>query len=268
MLTDELKELPTESLSRGQFQPRLTFDQTALRELADSILEQGIIEPIIVRLIATNQYEIVAGERRWRAAQLAGLTKVACIIREYSDEQAAEVTIIENIQREDLNPIEEAKAMARLTHEFSHTHEELAFALGKSRTKITNMLRLLQLNPNVQQLLTEKKLSEGHGKILAGIENHEQFNMAQKCINNNWSVRQLETIARKLKHSSQSSQNNGDPNIERLERIAADRFNAEVKLEDNKQQKSGWLKIKYYDYETLSGILEKMGIELEKSLVD
>ena len=260
---DTLVDLSIDLLQRGQFQPRRDFDSQALQELAASIQEQGIIEPIIVRPVANNRYEIIAGERRWRAAQLAKYDKVSCVVRHYSDAQAAEVTLIENIQRENLNPIEEAQALARLFNEFSYTHDEIAIAVGKSRTKITNVLRLLLLDERVQQLLIEKKLTEGHGKVLAGLALNQQYGLANDCVKGSWSVRQIEKYAQQLKQQQQS-ECHVDPDLQRLERITAEHFNAEVKLEKNAlNKKGGWLKIKYYDHETLEGILEKMTVTLE-----
>lgn len=260
---DELKQLPIELLKRGQYQPRCDFNQAALQELADSIAEQGIIEPIIVRPLGHDHYEIVAGERRWRAAQIAGLTKVPAVIREYSDEQAAEVTLIENIQREDLNPIEQAHALSRLLEEFQYTHEEIAIAVGKSRAKVTNSLRLLHLDQRVQQLLIQKVLSEGHGKAIASIDMAGQFVLAQQSVEQGWSVRKIEQEAKKYKTQPESCRESKDPNVSHLERAVATHFNAEAKLDNNPNQKSGWIKVKYYDYDTLTGILEKMGIKYD-----
>lgn len=264
-MQEALRNLPVEQLQRGKYQPRHDFNPDALQELAESIQAQGIIEPIIVRPIASGHYEIVAGERRWRAAQLAGMDLVPCLVRDYNDRQAAKITLIENIQREDLNPIEEAKALYCLLEEFNYTHDEIAQSLGKSRAKITNSLRLLHLDTRVQQLLIEKKLSEGHGKALAGLPMLEQYELAQRCLSGDWSVRQIEQEVKQHKEQRDSlgSSTHQDANITRLERLASLRFGSDVKLENNSNQKSGWIKIKYYDYETLSGILEKMGVDHE-----
>lgn len=255
-----LKNLPVDCLTRGRYQPRRVFNQEALMELADSIRSQGVIEPIIVREIDVNRYEIIAGERRWRASQMAGLTTVPCVIRNYTDAQAAEVTLIENIQRENLNPIEEALALLRLIDDFHYTHEDLAKSLGQSRTKITNTLRLLQLDTRVQQLLIDKSISEGHGKILAGLSQDQQFPLASECMKEGWSVRQLEQRIQHIKNHAQSDAKQ-DVNIRRLEKITSDHFGAEVVLENN-TNRSGWIKLKYQNYDVLAGILEKMGVEL------
>lgn len=259
--TTVLKNLPVECLSRGRYQPRRQFNEAALQELAESIRSQGVIEPIIAREIGPNRYEIIAGERRWRASQLAGLTMVPCVIRNYTDAQAAEVTLIENIQREDLNPIEEALALLRLIDDFKYTHEDLAKSLGQSRTKITNTLRLLQLDARVQQLLIDKGLTEGHGKILAGLSHELQFKFAQSVISEDWSVRHLEQMIQQEKTNG-AQETKVDVNIRRLEKMTSDHFGAEVVLE-NHANRSGWIKLKYQNYDVLAGILEKMGIECE-----
>jgi len=260
---DEFKHIAIELLKRGEYQPRIDFNQEALQELADSIFEQGVIEPLIVRPLNHKEYEIIAGERRWRASTLAGLDRVPCVIRHYSDEEAAEVTLIENIQRENLNPIEEAQALNRLLENFQFTHEDIAKAIGKSRTRVTNILRLLHLDIRVQQLLINKELSEGHGKMLAGLPSHQQVELAQQCIKEAWSVRKMEKEVKDSKQPS-SATTAADANIRHLERKVSERFNAEVKLEDNSSQRSGWIKVKYYDYDTLNDILDKMGVKSEE----
>ena len=258
----ELKNLPVDCLSRGRYQPRRVFNEVALNELADSIRSQGVIEPIIVREIVDGRYEIIAGERRWRASQLAGLTVVPCVVRHYSDAQAAEVTLIENIQREELNPIEEAMALSRLIQEFHYTHDSIAKALGQSRAKITNALRLLQLDATVQAFLMDKTLTEGHGKILAGLSSVSQVSFAKKTIELGWSVRQLEQAIQQEKMQPTVTLENKDPNIRRLEKKTSDYFGAEVVVENN-SNRAGWVKIKYQNYDILAGILEKMGVESE-----
>lgn len=259
--TSVLKNIPVEFLSRGHYQPRRAFNEQALQELAESIRSNGVIEPIIVRELNQNRYEIIAGERRWRASQLAQLKTVPCIVRDYTDQEAAEVTLIENIQREDLNPIEAAWALLRLLDEFHYTHEDLAKSLGQSRTKITNTLRLLQLDTRVQQFLIEKSLTEGHGKILAGLSSDQQYLFARKAIADGWSVRQLEQMIQESKSASISSDGK-DANIRRLEKITSDHFGAEVIVE-NTTNRSGWIKLRYQNYEVLAGILEKMGVQCE-----
>ena len=192
----EQKNIPIEYLERGRFQPRRYFDETSLQELANSIKEHGLIEPVVVRAISENHYEIIAGERRWRACQLAGHDTIRCEVRDLNDEAVAAITIIENIQRENLNPIEEAQGYQRLIDEFGYMHEEVAYEVGKSRTKITNSLRLLKLDHKIQDYLREGKISEGHGKILAGLPKDIQFTLGHLCVSRGWSIRKLEQEAK------------------------------------------------------------------------
>src|SRR5215208_3302358 len=194
-----LKYLDIDMLTRGRYQPRQEFDPEKLQELADSIKStDGLLQPIVVRPIANNRYEIVAGERRWRAAQLAKLTEVSCLVFEYSDEQALQAAIVENISRTDLNPIEEARAYQRLIDEFHYLHEEVAASVGKSRVAITNSLRLLKLDPLIQNYLIKGQLTEGHGKILASLSLLHQISLANLCVEKVWNVRKLELEAKKL----------------------------------------------------------------------
>ena len=194
-----LQQIGIDLLVRGKYQPRQHFDPIKLQELADSIKSTGgLLQPIVVRPIGANKYEIVAGERRWRAAQLAGLTDISCLVYPYSDEQTLQASIIENISRADLNPIEEAQAYQRLIDEFLYLHEEVAASVGKSRTAITNSLRLLKLDARVQKLLIMGDLSEGHGKILAGLPPHQQYELAERCVQKGWNVRKIEAEVKKL----------------------------------------------------------------------
>ena len=178
-------------MQRGRYQPRVQFEPVKLQELADSIKNAGLLQPIVVRPVSDHQYEIIAGERRWRATQLAGLDEINCLVREFNDEQAAEAATIENIARVDLNPIEEAKAYQRLIDEFRYVHEEIAATVGKSRTAITNSLRLLKLDSRVQKLIIQGDLSEGHAKILVTLDPIDQFAIAKKAIQYRWSARKI-----------------------------------------------------------------------------
>ena len=182
-----------------------------------------MIQPIVVRAIFDENYEIVAGERRWRAAQLAGLSMVPGLIRHYTNEQTAAVSIIENLQRKDLNPIEEAKGYLKLIDEFNYIHEEVAAVVGKSRTKITNALRLLRLEKRVQELLIQNKLSEGHGKVLAGLPLHQQYELSMRCVEHEWSVRKIEQEAKKSTRPHKAIQPGQNPDILYLERQIAER---------------------------------------------
>lgn len=258
----ELKHIPVDCLSRGRFQPRRVFDKTALHELADSIKATGLVQPIVVRPIDDQHYEIVAGERRWRAAQLAGLDTVICLVKSFNDEQTAAVSTIENVQREDLNPIEEAKAYQRLIDDFNYLHEEIAAMVGKSRARITNSLRLLRLDESVQQLLIQGDLSEGHGKMLAGLSVPLQRELAHHAVQRKWSVRKLE---QQVKQLSQQAAIRSDEHIHitYLERQLRDKVGSEVKLETDPGQSSGWVKIRYFNNDTLAGLAEKLGVEPE-----
>lgn len=254
--------LSIELLRSGAYQPRQDFDFDSLQELASSIKANGIIQPIVVRPISEGFYEIVAGERRWRAAQIAGLTAAPCLIRHYDNEQAAAVTLIENIQRRDLNPIEEAESIQRLIDEFDYAHEAVAGILGKSRAQITNMVRLLRLEEPVRKYLIDRTLSEGHGKILVGLPRQEQLYWAEQCVEKGWSVRQLESVLKKQKDPSNAAAKPQPHYLINLENILKDQLGTEVKIEKGSKT-SGWLKIYFYDNDILNGLLEKMGVELE-----
>lgn len=261
----ELQSLAIDQLVRGQYQPRRHFDQQQLQELADSIKTTGgLLQPIIVRPLTGNQYEIIAGERRWRAAQLAGLTEVSCLISEYTDEQALQAAIIENISRQNLNPIEEAKAYLRLIDEFHYLHEEVAAAVGKNRTTITNMLRLLKLDVRVQNLLISGELSEGHGKILAGIPLEFQYSLAEHSIQKNWSVRKIEQEAKKLTTPTLNAGPYSDPNIKHLEVALSDHIGNQVKVECE-DRGGGFIKIRFNNIDELEGHFNKLGFKYEQT---
>jgi len=260
----ELKQLPIEILCRGRFQPRRHFDPDSLKELADSILSQGLIEPLIVRPLAENDtYEIIAGERRWRAAMLAGLTEVPCLIGHYTDEQTAAVSIIENIQREDLSPLEEAEAYQRLLDEFCFVQEDIAQMVGKSRSHIANMLRLLSLAPSVKKMLFSRELSFGHARALVGLSFEEQSQLANQSIQYHWSVRKLEQQVKQNKNGKLSLPGRTDysPDFQYLSQHISEYLGTPVEIDS--KEKGGWLRIRYFDYETLSGILERMGLKEE-----
>ena len=262
MYHPSLREIPVDKIQRAKYQPRQTFDPSALAELAESIKSSGLIQPIVVRPTVDDNYEIVAGERRWRASQLAGLHNVTCLVKNYSDEQAAAVSTIENVNRVDLNAIEEARAYQRLIDEFQYLHEEVAAVIGKSRTSVTNSLRLLQLDSRVQQLLIDKKLSEGHGKCLAVLPAATQYKIALQCAEKGWSVRKLEQEVKKLQQST-TAIHAEDPNIIEFEKLISEQMGAQVKLDPDLSTRSGWLKIRYFDNETLAGVLDKMGVKYE-----
>lgn len=254
--------IAVEKLLRGKYQPRNHFAETALQELAASIQENGIIEPIIVRPLAHEQYEIIAGERRWRAAQLAALDTVPCVIRHDDDRSTAAITLIENIQREDLNPMEEANAFQRLLKEFNYTHEELADILGKNRTVITNKLRLLTLDVRVQDYLKNNDLKEGHARVLAGCDQSEQYPLAKQCVEKGWSVRKLEQVLKK--GASPQALRSDDINRRQLEKHLSDYLGTDVRIEQETNEKSGYLKIRFHDADIFSGIVARMGANREE----
>ena len=195
---DELTQLPVSALTAGRFQPRTQWDEAGLAELADSIRSQGLIQPIVVRPVGVGQYEIIAGERRWRAAKLASLTHVPTLVRQLDDQSALAIALIENIQRENLSAIEEARAIRQLADSFSLTHEQLAKTLGRSREAVSNLLRLLKLELSVQESVLDGQLSAGHALCLVALPEAEQQRLAQQAMSLQWSVRELEQVVRQL----------------------------------------------------------------------
>ena len=263
VLPTQFKSIAIDCLQRGVFQPRQTFDADLLQELAQSIRTQGLIEPLVVREIAAGRYEIIAGERRWRAAMLAGLSELPCLIGQYSDKQAAAVTLIENIQRQDLNLLEEASGYQRLLAEFNFQQDEIASLVGKSRSHIANILRLLTLCPFVQNLLHARQLSLGHARMLVALSPMQQEDLARITIEQSWSVRRLEEEVRSAKSSPQlhaSPINN--PDISRLQTQLAEQIGAPVQIQADTAE-GGWLKIKFFDNDTLAGLLERMGLSYD-----
>lgn len=259
----ELMYLSLDSLQAGQYQPRQDFNPNALNELAQSIVSQGLIEPLIVRSIAKERYEIIAGERRWRAAKIAGLAEIACLVGEYTDKQACTLSLIENIQRHDLNLIEEASGYRRLINEFNYHQEEIAILVGKSRSHVANILRLLSLTQGVQQKIKEQLLSLGHARMLVGLEPSQQEWFAQCVVEQQWSVRQLEAEMKQLKNASPSFRDpKKDRDVLRLERLLAEQVGAPVQIV-NEEGDGGWLKVQFFDNDTLAGILERLGLSYE-----
>lgn len=258
-----LQQLSTDQLVRGKYQPRRHFDQEQLQELADSIKTTGgLLQPIVVRPLKSGEFEIVAGERRWRAAQLAGLTEVSCLVSHYTDEQALQAAIIENINRTDLNPIEEALAYQRLIDEFHYLHEEVAAAVGKSRTSVTNALRLLKLDPRVQEVIIAGKLSEGHGKILAGIPVQLQYALADQSIQKGWSVRKIEQEAKKILQPAEKHNRYSDPNLKQLETALSDHVGNQVNI-DCEERGGGYVKIRFNNVDELEGHFNRLGFKAE-----
>lgn len=257
-----LQQISIDLLVRGKYQPRQHFDAEKLQELADSIKSTGgLLQPIVVRPLK-GVYEIVAGERRWRAAQLAALEEVSCLVCHYSDEQALQASIVENTSRADLNPIEEAQAYQRLIDEFQYLHEEVAASVGKSRTAITNLLRLLKLDARVQKLLISGELSEGHGKILAGLEQHLQVELATRCVQKGWNVRKLESETKRLQTTDENSGPFSDANTKRLESELAEHVGNRVQI-NYENRGGGFLQIRFNNVDELEGHFQKLGFQFE-----
>lgn len=260
-----LQQISIDLLMRGKYQPRQHFDPEKIQELANSIKSTGgLLQPIVVRPLTNGKYEIVAGERRWRAAQVAGLNEVSCLVCQYTDEQALQAAIVENISRTDLNPIEEAQAYQRLIEEFQYLHEEVAASVGKSRAAITNSLRLLKLQTRVQELLMKGDISEGHGKILASLEPHQQVELAERCVQKNWNVRKLEAEAKKLQLSANSMDDSyTDANMKRLEVALSEHIGNRVQI-DCEDRGGGYIRIRFNNVDELEGHFERIGFKNEK----
>ena len=251
-----LRKLPIEMVVRNRYQPRSEIPQESLQELADSIRAQGIIQPIIVRSDVAGRFEIIAGERRWRAAQLAGLAEVPAVVREVPEQSAMAMALVENIQREDLNPLEEAQALNRLITEFEMTHQQAADAIGRSRTAVSNLLRLLELCDEVQQLLQERKLEMGHARALLPLEPLLQQEAAQQVLIRGLSVRETEKLVRTIQSepTAKIPTPPPDPNIRTLQNDLSERLGAKVLLQHSPSGK-GRLIIQYNTLDELDGIL-------------
>ena len=253
-----LRNLPVDLIDRGRYQPRRQFDATELEELADSIRTQGVVQPILVRPQA-GRYELIAGERRWRAAQTAGLHAIPAIIRDIPDNRVAAVALIENIQRQDLNAIEEAAALQRLLDDFQMTHQEVAESVGRSRTAVTNLIRLLGLNEDVRGLVEKGGLGMGHARALLGVNGPTQSRIAAEVVAKGLSVRQVEAMVRRAQAPAttpKSRARDKDPNISTLENELGERLGAEVLIRHG--SKGGKLEIRYASLPQLEGILEKI----------
>lgn len=259
---DRLAELPIEKLQRGVYQPRSHMDDESLQELAESIKAQGILQPILVRPApntkATDEYEIIAGERRWRASQIAQLDTVPVIIRDIPDEATLAVALIENIQRENLNPIEEAVGLHRLMEEFELTHQQVADHVGRSRSAVSNLLRLLALEERVKELVFAGKLEMGHARALLGLPKEQQYAVAETVVNKQLSVRQTESLIKQETQtaSKKSTTTKVDPDIKHLQDELSDKLQAQVTIQDKKGK--GKLIISYSSLSALDGILKKI----------
>lgn len=252
-----IRELPVEHCQRGRYQPRRDFEPRALQELADSIRRQGVMQPIVVRPLGTERFEIIAGERRWRASQLAERATIPAVVRDISDEAAIAMALIENIQRENLNPVEEAQALRRLQTEFALTQNEVAAAVGKSRPVIANLLRLLTLEGDVLELLEAGAIDTGHAKVLLALEGAAQVAAARTVVKGGLSVRQTEALIRRDTKPAAGSQAARDPNVAGLERDLAERLGAAVAISHGAGG-GGKLVISYTSLDELDGILSKI----------
>jgi ParB family chromosome partitioning protein len=256
---EAVRELGLDQIQRGRYQPRREFDEERMRELADSIAAQGVIQPIVVRPIAAGRYEIVAGERRWRASQQAGLDRIPVVVREVTEQAALAIALIENIQRDDLNPLEEASALRRLLDEFGLSHLQVAEAVGKSRSTVTNLLRLLDLEDAVKRLLEQHKLEMGHARALLGLQGAAQIDVAQQVVSHGLSVRETERLIRRyLAEAAEPAEGAGpsepDPNIRHLQEDLAERLGARVAIQHGNKG-TGRLVINYNSLDELDGIL-------------
>ncbi|MDX1598509.1 ParB/RepB/Spo0J family partition protein [uncultured Marinobacter sp.] len=253
----ELREVPIDLIQRGRYQPRRDMDPAALQELADSIRQQGVMQPVVVRPIAEGRYELIAGERRWRATQMAELDSIPAIIRDVPDEAAIAMALIENIQRENLNPIEEAFALQRLQDEFGLTQSQVAEAVGKSRTTITNLLRLIGLTEDVRLMLEHGDLEMGHGRAMLTLQPEQQMQVAKQVVAKSLSVRQTEALVRRVQQETpdrKKPRGEVDPNIRALQDDLAERLGARVSI-DHGQKGKGKLVIQYSSLDELDGIL-------------
>jgi ParB family chromosome partitioning protein len=264
---EELARLPLERLQRGRYQPRIDMRPESLQELADSIRAQGVVQPIVVRPIEgglgeSQRYEIIAGERRWRAAQMAGLTDIAAVIRRIPDNEAIAVALIENIQRENLNPLEEARALDRLISEFQMTHQQAADAVGRSRAGVSNLLRLLELAPEVCELLERRKIEMGHARALLGLANRrQQAEVGALVAKKSISVRETEAVVRRMVDplgqaagAAAAAGGSSDPDVQRLEQDLAEKLGAKVAIQHTSSG-NGKLVINYHSLDELDGIL-------------
>jgi ParB family transcriptional regulator, chromosome partitioning protein len=261
---DRLASLPLDLLQRGKYQPRVDMRTETLSELADSIKSQGLVQPILVRPVGgrvpgeSQRYEIIAGERRWRAAQMAGLEEIPAVIRDVADEAALSMSLIENIQRENLNPLEEAGALLRLIDEFGLTHQAAAEAVGRSRAAVSNLLRLMELADEVKELLEQRRIEMGHARALLGLTSRrQQIEVAGLVAKKSLSVRETESLVRRIispRAANPSESPAVDPDIQRLERELADKLGAKVMFQHTASGK-GKLVVTYNSLDELEGIL-------------
>ena len=255
---ERLVRLPVEHIERGRYQPRRHIGEEELASLADSIRAQGVVQPVVVRSVGEQRYELIAGERRWRASQLAGLHEIPAIVRDVPDQTAAAVSLIENIQRQDLNAMEEADALERLTREFGLTHEQVARAVGRSRVAVSNLLRLRQLAPKVRELLEQRRLDMGHARALLALDAVDQAAFAERVVTHALSVRQTEQVVARHLRGDKTSPVPRAPStdVRHLEQDLAERLGAAVSIEHGRR--GGKLVIRYHSLDELDGILGRI----------
>jgi ParB family chromosome partitioning protein len=255
---EALATVPVSRIQPGRYQPRTRMDEQALAELAASIRAQGLMQPLLVRPVASGRYELIAGERRWRAAQMAGLEQVPALVREVPDEAALAMALIENIQREDLNPMEEAAGIQRLVDEFRMTHEQAADAVGRSRSATTNLLRLLRLAKPVQEMLMQGKVEMGHARALLALDGARQIEAAHAVSAKGLSVRETETLVQRLLHGvSSRRRKRADRDLARLEEELAERLGTTVEIRAGKKG-GGKLLVYYSNLDHLEELLKKL----------
>ncbi len=259
--SDQMRQLPVDSIRPGRFQPRSVFDADRLEELASSIRAQGVVQPVVVREVADGEYELIAGERRWRAAQLASLDTIPAVVRDVPDEAAVAMALIENIQREDLNPLEEASALKRLIDEFAMTHREAADAVGRSRAAVSNLLRLLELMQEVKDMVDERLIEMGHARALLSLDAGLQVKAAREVVQQKLSVRETEALVRRLQQGTRKKTvGKLDPDILRLQNRLEEKLCTQVKVQHQSSGK-GKLVIAYNNSDELEGILVHFKLE-------
>ena len=258
----ELRHLPLDVIRPGRYQPRSVFDEDKLEELASSIRAQGVVQPVVVRETAPGEFELIAGERRWRAAQRAGIETIPAVVRDVTDEATVAMSLIENIQRENLNPLEEATALRRLIDEFQMTHREAADAVGRSRAAVSNLLRLLELMQEVKEMVDGRLIEMGHARALLSLDAGLQVQAAREVIGRKLSVRDTEALVRRLQQPARKPPRKSDPDIQRLQNRLEESLCAKVKIQHQASGK-GKLVISYNTSDELEGILGHLGLSDE-----
>jgi ParB family chromosome partitioning protein len=260
----EVRLLPIEWLAPCPYQPRRSLDPDALEDLTDSVRRHGVVQPVLVRPLAADRYELVAGERRWRAAQKAGLREIPAMVRSYDDRTVVQIALIENVQRADLSPLEEAQALDRLCREFGMTHEEAGRAVGRSRAAVSNLLRLLDLDDEVQREILARRLDMGHARALLPLPRQEQRVLARRAIRDKLSVRRLEALVRAQQKASADGRPRGvgqDPDLERVARVLGERLGARVEIVP-RAGGGGYLRIHYASLAAFDELMERLSVEL------